>query len=468
MNNDLTASNPILSRWREICERKSSKAAVISPSGEVLRSYGDLDGESDAFAGEFSDLPRGSVIGLLMENLPEWPAIYLGGLKRGLIWLPLDAGVSESSAEEALRLCGGLACIVSEDREITISRYKNAAVNWKGVQPDYLKMTSGTTAAARVVLFTHEQILADCDQVCETMGIGSDDINYGVIAFSHSYGFSNLITPLICRGVSLVAADDMVPRAVIDGLYATRATVLPGVPPFYTTLLKLKTEIPKELRLLISAGAPLSSETIHAFHQHYGRKIHSFYGASECGGICYDSTEDAVVTQGYVGSPMKDVRLEKTPTETEEGSQYRVHSKAAGLGYFPEDDLQNLSSGAFLPADLLKETGEGYCITGRISDLINVGGKKVNPFQVEAALRKHDGVGECVVFGVPDVRKNEVIHACVVARRKMAEGELKTFCAESLASWEIPHRIHLVEEIPRNLRGKISRKDIAKYFGELS
>ena len=97
----------------------------------------------------------------------------------------------------------------------------------------------GTTAAPRAVRFRSEQLLADCENICETMGISERDLNFGVIPISHSYGFSNLLTPLIVRGVSLVLSNDRIPRAIIDGLAATRATVFPGMPVFYQSFCEM-------------------------------------------------------------------------------------------------------------------------------------------------------------------------------------------------------------------------------------
>src|SRR5207248_4222774 len=117
---------------------------------------------------------------------------------------------------------------------------------------------SGTTAAPRMIRFRSEQLLADCDQICETMGISDADLNFGVIPVSHSYGFSNLLTPLIARGVPMVLSRDRTPRAVLDDLAKTKATVLPGTPDFYQAFCEME-NVPALLALLlcISAGAPL-------------------------------------------------------------------------------------------------------------------------------------------------------------------------------------------------------------------
>ena len=156
-----------------------------------------------------------------------------------------------------------------------------------GLRSDFLKLTSGTTAEPRAIRFTAAQLLADCDNVCDTMGLREDDRNYGAISFAHSYGFSNLITPLLCRGIPLVAASDVMPRALVDGLASSGATVFPGVPAIFRALAELP-GAGNAVRLCISAGAPLTKEVAGKFLENWGRKLHSFYGASECGGICYD------------------------------------------------------------------------------------------------------------------------------------------------------------------------------------
>src|SRR6266404_1205296 len=184
-----------------------------------------------------------------------------------------------------------------------------APPNWGQNQPALLKLTSGTTAAPRVIRFRSEQLLADSENICETMGITRGDLNYGVIPISHSYGFSNLLTPLIARGIPMTLSSDRMPRAIIDGLVATRATVFPGMPVFYQSLCELDA-VPMlpELRLCISAGAPLAIEVVQAFRARFGHEIHSFYGSSECGGICYAREPEPLA--GFVGKPMQGVDVE--------------------------------------------------------------------------------------------------------------------------------------------------------------
>src|SRR5438132_1820743 len=181
-----------------------------------------------------------------------------------------------------------------------------ATTDWGKNRPSLLKLTSGTTAAPRAIRFRSEQLLADCDQICETMGISDVDLNFGVIPISHSYGFSNLLTPLITRGVPMVLSQDRTPRAVLDDLAKTNATVFPGTPIFYQAFCEMEKvpSLPK-LRLCIAAGAPLPIVIAQRFRQKFGLPIHSFYGASERGGICYD-LEAKNEIEGFVEPPMED------------------------------------------------------------------------------------------------------------------------------------------------------------------
>ena len=198
-----------------------------------------------------------------------------------------------------------------------------------GLRSDFLKLTSGTTAEPRAIRFTAAQLLADCDNICDTMGLREDDRNYGAISFAHSYGFSNLITPLLCRGIPLVAASDVMPRALIDGLASSGATVFPGVPAIFRAL----AELPGAGNAFACAFR-LARRSRRRWPGDFWKtgdcKIHSFYGASECGGICYDLSEAPDVPPGYVGPPLKNVAVRM---EDEGPSQVQVRGRAVGAGY---------------------------------------------------------------------------------------------------------------------------------------
>ena len=463
--------DPLLAEWEKILTRKDNAAAILATSGEVLRTFRDIDENACGFADKIDMFHAGEVVAIQIGNHEDWPSIMLACLRRQLVVLPLERSISERERDAALEICGAIGVVEAAapgGKSPEVLRLGTAAstlkLNWGDRTPSLLKLTSGTTAAPRAIRFRSEQLLADCDQICRTMGISDIDLNFGVIPVSHSYGFSNLLTPLIARGVSMVLSRDRLPRAVLIDLARTNATIFPGMPLFYQAFGEME-EIPAlpKLRLCISAGAPLSAAVARRFHEKFKQPIHSFYGSSECGGICYDRG-GTIFEDGFVGTAMENVDLEIVDAKAV-ASQVRVRSAAVGEGYFPEPDTEKLGDGVFVPDDLLARHGSGFKIAGRISDLINVAGKKVNPAEVEAHLLRFAGVREAVVFGCPSLLRNEEVAACVVADADLIEANLLEFCRAELSAWQVPKRIFLVDEIPVNERGKTSRRELARRFG---
>jgi acyl-CoA synthetase (AMP-forming)/AMP-acid ligase II len=457
-------NDPLLEKWAEILAKKRDLPAILNTRGEVARNFGQIDDQARDFERKLDPFHTGSVIAVQIGNDEDWPSILVACWRRGLAVLPLEQSISEQQRETAMKICdvAGLTTGFS-----TVARLKTVATGptRPGNVPCLLKLTSGTTAAPRAIRFRSEQLLADCDQICDTKGISDADLNFGVIPVSHSYGFSNLLTPLIARGVPMVMSRDRTPRAVLDDLARTNASIFPGTPVFYQAFCEMENApaLPK-LRLCISAGAPLPLAVAKKIRSRFGLPIHSFYGASECGGICYDR-EGTTDIEGYVGRPMNGVELELVDPSAD-ASQARVRSAAVGDGYFPEADSEKLSDGVFVPDDLLARHGDGFKIVGRVSDVINVAGKKVNPVEIEEALLRSPGVRQAVAFGrpAPAGLRNEEIAACVMGDEDLREATLVEACRKELSAWQVPKRIFIVQSIPTNERGKISRRELAKRF----
>jgi long-chain acyl-CoA synthetase len=441
----MKSDDALLAAWEETLARKGDAPAVWDTRGQALRTFREIDSRARGLEAEIG-ASEGDVYPIDIGNHPDWPSHLLASLRLRLVALPLEGSVTPQQREAALAVCNA-----------------STGGGWGVSPPVLLKLTSGTTAAPRAIRFRSEQLVADCTQICDTMRIGPDDLNFGVIPLSHSYGFSNLVTPLLVRGVPLVVSRDRMPRAVLDDLARTGATVLPGMPVFYQAFCEMDApELPK-LRLCISAGAPLPLEIARKFREKFQRSIHSFYGSSECGGICYDR-EARLLEPGFVGPPMLGVQLEMLEPNAP-ASLIRVRSAAAGDGYLPEPDEEKLGGGFFSPDDLLSASEQGgFRIVGRISDVINVAGKKVNPAEVEAELLRFAGVRAAVVFGRSSTLRNEEVAACVVAGEGVREMELLEFCRRRLNGWQVPKRIFFLDEIPVNERGKISRRALAQRF----
>ncbi len=456
--------------------------------GGVERTFADIETEAAEWARRLERWQPGTVVGIQVGNSPAWPALVLAAMRLDLIPLPLGLHMAREEREAALETCGTGGLLTDEDGRLVLqdrdeqgmlSRERQSP-DWhppeqpigrlafpggkppgcppSPLQCDFLKLTSGTTSRPRAIRFTAGQLAADCDNICETMGIEEADLNFGVIPFSHSYGFSNLITPLLCRGVPLVASEDRMPRAILEDLARTGATVFPGMPVFFEKLAEMDgaPALPA-LRLCISAGAPLAARVGEAFSARFLRKVHPFYGSSECGGIAYDESEETIYEEGFVGKPMRNVKI--TPLE---GGQIAVQSAAVGEGYHPEPDPEALGCAQFIPADLVRIAERGMYLVGRATDVINIAGRKLNPAEVEARLALCPGVRQVVVFGVASALRNEEAVACVSGSADI-ETVLR-YARTVLSEWQVPKDVWLVDEVPVNDRGKVSRRDLARGY----
>jgi acyl-CoA synthetase (AMP-forming)/AMP-acid ligase II len=454
---DEMMTNPLLQRWEQIRRERADFPAILNAAGGALRTFQQIENEAQEWAGKLEEIPVGRVVALQTGNSASWPALLLAAFRSRLVPLPLGRHMEEAEVQQVLELSGAalLLRLLPGAREI---EEVPLAIEERLVDSEFLKLTSGTTSAPRLVRFTAAQLVADCDQICATKGISAQDLNFGVIPFSHSYGFSNLLTPLLCCGVPLVASEDRMPRAILEGLAQTGATVFPGTPTFFDAFSDLQNApaLPK-MRLCISAGANLPAIVAERFYARFGRKVHTFYGSSECGGIAYDAGDKIVAEPGFVGQPMRGVRITRL-----DFAQIEVRSEAVGLGYFPEANVSVLAAGRFVPSDLVRLNEDGLFLSGRASEIINVAGRKLNPLEVEAELMKCPGVRQAVVFGVSSGMRGEAPVVCVVGN--VTPQEVLQFAQKRLSEWQRPRDYWIVGEIPTNERGKISRRELAECY----
>jgi acyl-coenzyme A synthetase/AMP-(fatty) acid ligase len=321
----------------------------------------------------------------------------------------------------------------------------------------HFKFTSATAGAARLVALTAQQLLADADNIVATMGLRADWPNLGVISMAHSYGFSNLVLPLLLHGIPLVLAPAPLPEIIRCAAENEPAITLAAVPAMWHAWHEAAA-IPSAVRRAISAGAPLSVDLEQAIFNSRGLKIHNFYGASECGGIAYDAGETPRTDAALVGTPMQNVAL----SLNDQGC-LAVRSRAVAEMYWPEK-LASLGNGVFQSSDLAELKAGGVYLRGRLGDQINVAGRKVSPETVERALLAHPRVRECLVFGVPspEAERTEIIVAVIVA--DVGEKELKPFLLQTLPAWQVPREWRLVGSLSANARGKVSRAEWRRHF----
>ncbi|MGA2174279.1 MAG: fatty acid--CoA ligase family protein [Verrucomicrobiota bacterium] len=406
-------------RWRQIVRERSGQCALRDLSSD--RQW------------TFAEIAR------LVEGTPaaSRKVIFPRGHDAGFVFAVLQAWRSNS-----------VVCPMEADQ---------TTAQVMGLPPAHclhLKTTSATTGAPRFVAFTPEQLAADAENIVSTMGLRPDWPNVAAISLAHSYGFSNLVLPLLLHGIPLFIAPSPLPeifrqaikRAIVSDL------TLPAVPALWRAW-HAAGVIPAQVRLAISAGAPLplALET-HVFSA-TGIKIHNFYGSSECGGIAYDATPVPRTEESCTGKPMRNVDL-----QIGDAGCLEVRGKAVGETYWPTPSSV-LKAGCFQTSDLAEIINGEVYLRGRLADQINVAGRKVSPAAIERALLEHDQVADCLAFGVPsaDADRAEVIVACIVAKSPLTGEELKQFLLRKIPAWQIPREWWFVDSLDCNHLGKISR-----------
>jgi acyl-coenzyme A synthetase/AMP-(fatty) acid ligase len=316
----------------------------------------------------------------------------------------------------------------------------------------HVKTTSGSTGTPREVMFTAAQLAADADQIVRTMGLRPDLPNISVISMAHSYGFSNLVLPLLLHGIPLILAESPLPQVLRDILASGPAFTLPAVPAMWRAWHAARV-IDGRIHHAISAGASLPLELEHAVHQASGVKIHNFYGSSECGGIAYDRTIAPRPDARLAGTAMAGVTL----AVKDASRRLTVSSAAVGISYREADP--DLGEGTFRTPDQVRLEDGAVWLEGRASEAINVAGRKISPSLIEEKLLSLPGVRHCVVFGIPsaDPARVEEIAVCLNLSGHTRIREIQQASARFLATTEQPRHWRVCPDLEPDARGKISR-----------
>jgi acyl-CoA synthetase (AMP-forming)/AMP-acid ligase II len=396
------------SLWQGTAARHVEKTVVIDADTGRAWTAAQLTAEAEHLAAMF----RGPYVPICQPNSALWLATFLAIQKIGAAAVPLDTSLPPESQRETVYRLG--------------TRPKSSAC--------CVKLTSGTTGDLKRVLCSATNLRADGEHIIRTMGIRPADRNLAIIPLGHSYGLGNLVMPLLLQGTAVVCAQAFVPRQILRLIDEHQVTVLPTVPAILRALAQLEgaTKL-SSLRLVISAGAPLTAEVAQQFHHRYGIKIHNFYGSSETGGICYDRTGTATLKGRSVGKPLTGVKV-----------QIRRDGRVA------------VSSGAGKAT--LPDLGEWnryheLRLLGRVGEVANFGGKKVAPAEVERALREVRDVSDAWVTVLQDKRGNDFLAAAIESTR--ARVDIEQELLKTLPTWKLPKTWLIAPALPRTDRGKL-------------
>ena len=450
----------IVQRFARIATNEPERPILYAPASnealnasQVWRAHLELRQQLSALG-----LRPGQLVVSAVGNRPGAVPLFLACLSLRAPLLPVEAGAPADVAELVSRF-GARAVAVPEGSDLHIAQHAGDPATYGDAA--LLKLTSGSTGLPKAILTAESHLIADGERIIRAMGITSTDTQLAVIPLSHSYGFGNLMMPLVLQGTAMVLRESFAPGQLLADAHGFQACVFAGVPYMFNYL---ATNPPAEgwpscLRLLVSAGARLDAQTAHAFRDRFGMKIHSFYGASETGGIAYDAG-DAMIPDGCVGSPMPGVTISVEPDDEAAAGSGRifVRSDSVATGYTENDEERAFIDGGFLTGDLGFLDSHGrLMLTGRASAAVNVAGRKVHPAEIERVLRSMEGVEDVCVVAAPDPRRGQQILACIISRQLSSALEVRRFCAARLAPHKVPRAIIFLPSLPLTPRGKTDR-----------
>lgn len=427
------------------------------------------------------------VVMLISSNRPAVVPAFLGALFAGRTVFPIDAALTRPEIEQLIRRAD-VNAIIADDRVLprleSLDTPVHRLTEWTEATPDlYSKSTvdrgehgrlllqsSGTTGGPKIVIRSGRSLDAVARNVAEAVGLRRDDRVVAAVPLSHSYGIENgMLAPLLVGACALhhVAPDDQPGRGFDPTLAITSgATVLPGVPAMFEMIDRMGAGR-GQLRLAYSAGATLPTELADRLEARDGLRLGQLYGSTEIGSVTYGSDPASV------GQPMQGVEARILDPQNPDpdmplpdGHEGHVAVRAPSMfdRYFgPDaDTTAAVVGGYFLTGDLGRCDPNGNLhITGRLKLLIDVGGVKVNPIEVEQVLSRHPHVAECVV--VPDPVSptiNRVKAILTPTTPDFDERAVRAFLRKQLAAHKIPRTFEVRETLPKSPTGKVLRREL--------
>ena len=339
-------------------------------------------------------------------------------------------------------------------------------------EPLVCQFSSGSTGRPKRLNRTHGQCAAEADAYLN-LGLGPEDRILAAVPLFHTWGMGACIFGSAVSGATMVILEDPHPfllrrHRALELIENEGITFFPGVPFNFRLLAEAPGEADlSSLRLVFSAGMALPREAFEAFGNRFGVLVRQLYGSTETGMIAANLSPDPVATFESVGTPVKGVELQIVddggePVPDGEEGEVTVASPAMTEGYtdLPELNLEAFRGGRFFTGDLGRLDPDGALyIVGRKKLLIETGGFKIDPIEVEAVIDEFPGVAESVVVGVDtDVPGEQMVKAVVVRDGDCEERELLRFCKGKLANFKVPKSVEFRSEIPRSPLGKVLRK----------
>ena len=481
------------------------KTAIIF--GDRRISYSELDTLINRAAGGLTSLGLGreDVLSLFLPSLPELIIAYMGTVRAGVTLNLVNAMLQKTEVAYILNDCNSKAVLVDSKR-LPIIESVRPEVNsltdiilleedqgkgypgfmrmlsegggefdppgTKGSDICHLMYTSGTTGWPKGVMATHLNIWHNATEFGKVHFRPEDTIMVATPIF-HCWGLVNGTLGMLSRGGSVITVERFYPDKAIDEIERLKPTVFQGVPPMYNLLLKqpdLDRRDISSVAFCLSAATKMPENLIRQVEDRLKWRYAEAWGLTEvsCVGATSSYTETRI---GSCGKGMDDAVMKVIDEEGNElppGQQGELCVKGTCVtnGYLNKQDATKESfdtEGWFHSGDIAHMDEDGYAyIVDRKKDMINVGGEKVYPSEVEDMMLDHPKIKDLVIVGIPDDLKGEAPKAFIQLKEgeRSTLEEIREFCRSKMAPYKVPMAVEFVDEIPRLASGKALRRQL--------
>ena len=469
-------------------------------------SYGDLIARAGQIANVLVDcgVKPGDRVAAQTEKSVMGLVLYLATVRAGAVYLPLNTAYTLNEleyfitdAEPSLVVCdpskaagiGPLAAKVGAKVE-TLGPDGTGSLTQAAdkAQPTFktvpredddlaaILYTSGTTGRSKGAMLTHDNLASNSLTLVDYWGFTDKDILIHALPIYHTHGLFVASNVTLFARAAMIFLPKFDPEAIIKLM--ARATVLMGVPTFYTRLLQspaLNKEATRHMRLFVSGSAPLLADTHREWFARTGHAVLERYGMTETN-MNTSNPYDGERVAGAVGHALPGVSVRVTDPETgkelarDEIGMIEVKGPNVFKGYWrmPEKTKAEFrNDGFFITGDLGKIDAKDYVhILGRGKDLVISGGFNVYPKEIESEIDAMPGVIESAVIGVPHADFGEGVTAVVVCDKNADVSEASVLKALDgrLAKFKMPKRVFVVDELPRNTMGKVQKNILRETY----
>ena len=485
-----------------------NRLAIETADGQRI-SYGELVTRAGQMANvlvERGVKPGDRVAAQTDKSVPGL-VLYLATVRAGAVYLPLNTAYTLNEleyfitdAEPSLVVCdpakaqgiGAIAAKVGAKVETLGADGKGSMTDAAAkAKPDFVTVaradddlaailyTSGTTGRSKGAMLTHDNLASNSLSLVDYWRFTDKDVLIHALPIYHTHGLFVASNVTLFARASMIFLPKFDPELIIKLM--ARATVMMGVPTFYTRLLQspaLTHESAKHMRLFISGSAPLLADTHREWAARTGHAVLERYGMTETN-MNTSNPYDGDRVAGAVGLPLPGVSVRVTDPETGKEltrdtiGMIEVKGSNVFKGYWrmPEKTKAEFrDDGFFITGDLGKIDAKGYVhILGRGKDLVISGGFNVYPKEIESEIDAMPGVIESAVIGVPHADFGEGVTAVVVCDKSAAISEASVLSALDgrLAKFKMPKRVFVVDELPRNAMGKVQKNILRDTYAKI-